>query len=220
MTVETDDFVGILQLLEQQGSVQVLSSPKISTLNNQKAVIKVGTDEFFVTEVTNTSTSTSGAVTNTPSVELTPFFSGIALDVTPQISGNKEVILHVHPSISEVQDQMRIIELGDDVFQLPLALSTIRESDSIVYAESGQVVVIGGLMQNRIVDGNNGLPGLRNIPGIGNLFNQKNSTSVKSELVILLRPEIIDPASVGKVFEEMSGRFQEYREQVSPGRAR
>lgn len=217
LTVETGDFTGILELLETQGSVQVLSSPRISTLNNQKAVIKVGQDEFFVTDVTNSSISNSGGVTNNPSVELTPFFSGIALDVTPQISGNDEIILHIHPSISEVEDQVKVIAFGDGTLELPLALSTIRESDSIVFAQSGQVVVIGGLMQSKIKDANSGLPGAKNAPLIGGLFNQKNSTMVKSELVILLRPEIIDPANMSKRFRDMGERFESYRDEMNPG---
>ena len=95
-TFALNDFTAVIELLGRQGDVQVLSSPRVSTINNQKAVIKVGTDEFFVTEV-ETTTTTGTSTTTTPSVELTPFFSGIALDVTPQISEEGGIVLHIHP---------------------------------------------------------------------------------------------------------------------------
>jgi MSHA biogenesis protein MshL len=207
----SDDFSGVINLLETQGSVQVLSSPRISTVNNQKAVIKVGQDEFFVTEISNTTTSTSGGTTNNPEVELTPFFSGIALDVTPQISADDEIILHIHPSISEVVDQTKVITLGDQNVQLPLALSTIRETDSIVFARSGEVVVLGGLMQNRSVDSNSGTPLLGNMPVIGHMFSQQRNSTVKNELVILLKPVIMGPNGRPEITSDSQQRFNDFR---------
>lgn len=194
MALELGDFTSFIELLETQGNVRVLSSPRVATINNQKAVIKVGTDEFFVTDVTNT-TVTGTATTVTPSVTLTPFFSGIALDVTPQISQSGIVTLHVHPSVSDVKDQQKTVTIGTLTQQLPLALSTIRESDSIVRARSGQVIVIGGLMQDSSNNRSAATPGLGRVPVVGNLFKQKNNSSVKSELVILLKPIVVDDSS-------------------------
>jgi MSHA biogenesis protein MshL len=208
------DFSGVIDLLESQGSVQVLSSPRISTVNNQKAVIKVGQDEFFVTEISNTTTTTSGTTTNNPEVELTPFFSGIALDVTPQISENDEIILHIHPSISEVDDQTKTIVLGDQTVALPLALSTIRETDSVVFARSGQVVVLGGLMQDKSVDNNSGAPILGNLPILGHLFSQQRNSTVKHELVILLRPIIMGPDGLPGVTGNSQQRFKQFRDEL------
>lgn len=208
---DSSDFSGVIELLETQGSVQVLSSPRISTVNNQKAVIKVGQDEFFVTEISNTTTTTTGTTTNNPEVELTPFFSGIALDVTPQISESDEIILHIHPSISEVKDQTKSITLGDEVVELPLALSTIRETDSVVYARSGQVVMLGGLMQNKSVDTNSGTPVLGNVPMIGHLFSQQRNQTIKSELVILLKPVIMGPDGMEGGTKRSQQRFDEFR---------
>ncbi len=185
------DFNAFIELLETQGSVHVLSSPRIATLNNQKAVIKVGSDEFFVTDVSST-TVTGTSSTTTPSIELTPFFSGIALDVTPQISEDGAVTLHVHPAISEVVDQQKLITVGNTTQTLPLALSSVRESDSIIRAKNGQVVVIGGLMQNRAADDDASVPGVGDLPGIGGLFRQKRKSLRKSELVILLRPTVVE----------------------------
>ncbi|MBT8437986.1 MAG: pilus (MSHA type) biogenesis protein MshL [Gammaproteobacteria bacterium] len=185
-------FASLITLLSTQGNVHVLSSPRVSTVNNQKAVIKVGTDEFFVTEVSSDNTSTASGTTTTPELTLTPFFSGIALDVTPQISKEGEVILHIHPSISEVDDQLKVVTLGGETFELPLALSTVRESDSVVKAQNGQVVVIGGLMKNITSDEVGGLPGVSDVPFVGEAFKQKRKANRRSELVILLRPIVVD----------------------------
>ncbi len=190
LAINGHDFSAFIELLKTQGNVQVLSSPRVSTMNNQKALIKVGTDEFFVTGISNT-TVTGTTTTTTPTVELTPFFSGIALDVTPQISGHDAVTLHIHPSVSNVIDQQKSISLSGQTQQLPLALSTVRESDSIVRAKSGQVVVIGGLMQDSINDVDAGAPVLGDLPVLGNLFKHRKKASVKSELVILLKPIVV-----------------------------
>lgn len=214
-TAALSDFQGMIKLLETQGNVQVLSSPRISTVNNQKAVIKVGSDEFFVTEVSN-SQANENAQTQSPSVELTPFFSGIALDVTPQISGNDEVILHIHPSISSVRQEEKNINAFGQSFKLPLALSSIRETDSIVYAKSGQVVVIGGLMQNNSNDSDAGTPGLHNVPILGHLFKQKRSSSTKSELVILLKPRVIGPEGWNDLLQESATQFERLRKGMEP----
>jgi MSHA biogenesis protein MshL len=213
--LQADDFFGVIELLSTQGSVQVLSSPRVSTVNNQKAVIKVGQDEFFVTEISNTTTSGAGAVTNNPEVELTPFFSGIALDVTPQISANNEIILHVHPSISEVEDQTKTITLGDQTIDLPLALSTIRETDSVVYARSGQVIVLGGLMQDKSTDNSAGTPFLSKVPGLGHLFSQQRNSTVKNELVILLKPTIMGPSGLPAMTVRSERRFKEFRRTIT-----
>ena len=208
---DSADFSGVINLLQTQGSVQVLSSPRISTVNNQKAIIKVGKDEFFVTDISNTTTTTTGTTTNNPEVELTPFFSGIALDVTPQISEQGDIILHIHPSISEVEDQTKSVVLGNQTVELPLALSTIRETDSVVYAHSGQVVVLGGLMQDKSSDTNSGTPVLGNVPILGHLFSQQRNQSVKSELVILLKPVIMGPDGLKGGTRAAEERFDQFR---------
>ncbi len=181
-----------------QGDVRVLSSPRISTVNNQKAVIKVGQDEFFVTNVKKSTetTSSSGSTQTTPSipeVELTPFFSGIALDVTPQISDANDVILHVHPTVSEVSEKTKVVDLGKDaVLSLPLAVSSIRETDSIVKAENNQVVIVGGLLKSTEKKQNANIPWIDQIPLVGRLFKQHSFIGKKSELVILLKPQIVN----------------------------
>lgn len=189
------DVSQLLSLLETQGQVQVLSSPRVSTVNNQKAVIRVGSDEYFVTGISNNTTSNVAAVTSTPNIELSPFFSGISLDVTPQISDNGEVILHIHPVVSEVTDQLKVFTVGDENFALPLALRGIRESDSIVKAANGQVIVLGGLMQERSRNQSGKRPLLGDVPVVNALFRTKNKSRIKTELVILLRPIVVDDAT-------------------------
>ncbi|SDE02942.1 pilus (MSHA type) biogenesis protein MshL [Desulfuromonas thiophila] len=188
-----DDFEAFIEAVRSQGDVQVLSSPRVATVNNQKAVIKVGTDEFFVTDVSS-DTVTGTTTTTTPDITLTPFFSGIALDVTPQIGASGSVTLHVHPTVSEVVDQTKVITVAGQEQTLPLAFSSVRESDTIVHARSGQVVVIGGLMKNRLVQNRAGVPFLAEVPLLGHLFRHQKEELVKSELVILLRPQVVEDA--------------------------
>jgi MSHA biogenesis protein MshL len=197
-SVRAGDFTALIELLGEQGNVQILSSPRISTVNNQKAVIKVGTDEFFVTDIDfdDDNSAVTGADSTSTSVELTPFFSGISLDVTPQISESGSITLHVHPSVSEVDDQNKVITIGERDVTLPLAISTVRETDSVIRAESGQIVVIGGLIQNSSEDSNSAVPFFSDIPVVGELFKQRRFKSRKSELVILLRPVVSEPARV------------------------
>jgi MSHA biogenesis protein MshL len=213
MTADTGDFTAIIELLETQGNVQVLSSPRVSTINNQKAVIKVGTDEFFVTDISSTNTDTTNTTNgeNTQDIELTPFFSGIALDVTPQISDNEEIVLHVHPSISDVQDQVKTIVIGERIIELPLALSTIRETDTVVFSRSNQVIVLGGLMQTVTREQNAGVPVLGRMPWLGGLFSQQRSQTVKSELVVLLKPILMGADGLPDDAQQSLERIREMR---------
>ena len=187
LAFQTSNFAALLNFLESQGNVHVLSSPRIATLNGQKAVLKVGTDEFFVTNV-STTTTTGTATTSTPTVTLQPFFSGIALDVTPRIDQNNEIILHIHPSVSLVSTVTKTVDTGTGgTLTLPLASSSISETDSIVRAKDGQIVALGGLMRQATFDDQSGLPGLPK-----SVFGQTNKRSEKRELVILLKPTVVD----------------------------
>jgi MSHA biogenesis protein MshL len=191
LAFQTANFAALLNFLETQGAVSVLSSPRIATLNNQKAVLKVGTDELFVTNVTATTTSTTAGSTTTPSLTLQPYFSGISLDVTPQIDADGNIILHVHPAISSVTEKDKLIDLGTlGQFRLPLATSSVNETDSIVRVQDGNIVAIGGLMTHSQTSNRSGLPGTIAAPA-GALFGQRASALEKRELVILLKPTVI-----------------------------
>ena len=190
LTFSNLDFTGVVNLLQTQGNVQVLSAPRVTATNNQKAVLKAGQDEYYVTDVSNT-TVTGTATTSTPEIELEPFFSGIALDVTPQINEEGEVVLHVHPSVTETSEQQKVITLNEEQYVLPLAQSNIRESDTIIRAKSGEIVVIGGLMQSQTKEFESRVPYVGAIPVVGNLFKSKQEIEVKKELVILLKPTVV-----------------------------
>ncbi|PSJ47760.1 pilus (MSHA type) biogenesis protein MshL [Zobellella endophytica] len=194
--VSDGNFSAVISLLETQGDVNTLSNPRVTASNNQKAVIKVGTDEYFVTDFSVT-TTTGTSTTTTPEVELTPFFSGIALDVTPQIADDNRILLHVHPSVTSVEEREKVINFGNDgagnaqVVRLPLARSSIRESDTVVEARSGELIVIGGLMQTTESEQNTRVPLLGDIPLLGELFKNRSTSTRKSELVIMLRPVVV-----------------------------
>jgi MSHA biogenesis protein MshL len=192
LAFQTSNFAALLNFLESQGNVHVLSSPRIATLNDQKAVLKVGTDEFFVTEITGGTQGTVGVAGTAPTVKVQPFFSGIMLDVTPRIDENNEIILHVHPSVSTVTTVNKTVDMGttggvSNIFNLPLASSNVSETDSIVRARDGQIVAIGGLMRQAEVNDESGLPMLPKT-----LFGQTNKRTEKRELIILLKPTVVD----------------------------
>jgi MSHA biogenesis protein MshL len=200
LAFQTSNFAALLNFLETQGSVQVLSSPRIATLNNQKAVLKVGTDDFFVTNVSTSTTSGSGNSGNitSPSITVQPFFSGIALDVTPQIDADGNIILHVHPSVSAVQERSKVVNLGAlGSFTLPLASSSINETDSVVRVQDGHIVAIGGLMRQQSSLDKSQIPTAGDMPGVGALFGQRGREFSKQELVILIKPTVVhsEPSS-------------------------
>lgn len=210
LTFTGSDFEAVVSLLDTQGDVDTLSSPRVTAINNQKAVIKVGNDEYFVTDFSTTTVASTTPVTN-PEVELTPFFSGIALDVTPQISDDGEVLLHVHPSVTEVSEQTKTISIGvDNDLLLPLAQSEIRESDTLVRARSGDVVVIGGLMKTDNTEYESKVPLLGDIPGLGELFTNRAQQSVKTELVILLRPTVVENGTWSEQLKRTRSNLQEW----------
>ena len=192
IAIQADNFSALISFLNTQGSVHVLSSPRIATMNNQMAVLKVGTDEFFVTNVSST-TVTGTTTTSTPNVTLRPFFSGIALDVMPQISDDGQITLHVHPSVSQVSEKDKTVDLGGNLgkLHLPLASSTVSETDSVVRVQDGTIVAIGGLMQQSMNDDRSGVPVAGDVPVFGALFRQTSRASQKRELVILLKTTIV-----------------------------
>ncbi|MDE3208940.1 MAG: secretin N-terminal domain-containing protein, partial [Pseudomonadota bacterium] len=165
VALQTGNLSALISFLQTQGTVHVLSSPRIATVNNQKAILKVGTDEFFPVGFTNSLATSVTGTTSAPSVELEPFFSGIALDVTPEIDAKGAIILHIHPSVSNVTQVNKQIEFGSNqVINLPLASSDISETDSIVRAHNGEIIVLGGLMKESVVDNNSKVPVLGDMP--------------------------------------------------------
>jgi MSHA biogenesis protein MshL len=207
LSLSLDNFTSMLQLLDYQGDVQVLSSPRVSTINNQKAVIRVGTDEYFAT-VSSAQASDDEDASSSTTIGLEKIFSGIALDVTPQIAEDNSVTLHVRPTVTEVVEKTKVLNINNEAVTLPLAYSNIRESDSIIRADSGQIIVIGGLLQQKQDVGSTGIPWLNKVPVVRSLFNQDREAQRKSELVILLKPTVYDDETTLNEFDDVLNRLQ------------
>lgn len=197
-------FQAILRALDQQGKVSILSSPRVSTMNNQKAVIKVATDDVFFSQTTQRETLT-GVVTQivTPNT----ITEGIVLDVTPQI-GDDAITMTIHPSISERLGQ--VTSPNGDV----VPVIAVRATDTVVRVQDGQTVVIGGLMEQRSSRNRSGVPGLQRVPIVGRAFKKADDQETKVELVILLTPTVI----VGRRGNQLTPHELELLRQMSPPR--
>ena len=196
LSLATQGFTAVMSFLETHGDLQVLSSPRVATLNNQKAVLKVGVDEFFVTNVSGGTNTPGGngvaATTTMPTLTLTSFFSGIALDVTPQIDEANMITLHLRPSVTSVTEKTKQIDLGTiGNYRLPLASSSVNETDTVVRVQDGNIVAIGGLMQSESTRRASGLPGSNGNVVTRNLLGNTADSARKKELVVLIKPTII-----------------------------
>jgi MSHA biogenesis protein MshL len=179
-----------MQAISEQGEVKVLSSPTISTLNNQKAIIRVGNqDVFFVTGAIATQTTVT-QVTQPVTIDI-----GIILDVTPQIAEDGTIIMNIHPSITEKTGER---PTPDGKTNFPLL--SVRETDTTVRVRDSQTIIIAGLMQEKNEDSYIGVPGLKSIPLLGGLFRYKSEAKRNSELVIMITPTI----QVGKKVEDLT----------------
>lgn len=208
-TSRLGNIAATIQLLESFGKVKVLSSPKISVLNNQTAMLKVvDNNVFFTIKVTPAIVGTNGAATIPATYEskLETVPVGFVMSVTPQISESDEVTLNVRPTITRivgyVQDPNPALAVEKVISQVPVIQA--RELESIMRVSSGQVAVMGGLMQDSIENAKDGIPGLSQLPLVGNLFTYRNETGSKTELVIFMRPVVVKDAS-------MDGDYKDYR---------
>ncbi|ENM5745307.1 pilus (MSHA type) biogenesis protein MshL [Vibrio mimicus] len=209
LVISSGSFDAVISFMATQGDLNVLSSPRVTASNNQKAVIKVGTDEYYVTDLSSV-VGTGDNAQASPDITLTPFFSGISLDVTPQIDDQGNVLLHVHPAVIEVEQQTKRITYNSQQIELPLARSSIRESDSVIRAKDGDVVVIGGLMKSNTVDQVSKVPFLGDVPALGHLFRNTTKLTQKTELVILLKPTVVGVNTWQKELERSRGLLQEW----------
>ncbi len=212
ITTNFTDFNAVFRILESRGTTQVLSSPSLKVLNNQKAVFQDGDEEFFQTSTGSNLVRTGETVTESSDTDLQPFFSGISMDITPQIGASGDITLHVHPTITTVNEQNKAIS-GE---QVPLARTSVRELDSIIRAEHGKIVVLGGLASERNVDDAAGMPVANRLPLVGGAFDQRRRETVKSEFIILMRPLIGDPESEQQLMRESRNRFQDLNSEMMP----
>ena len=206
-TSRLGNIAATLQLLESFGKVKVLSSPKISVLNNQTALLKVvDNNVFFSIKVTPAVLGVNGTPTSPATYEshLETVPVGFVMSVTPQISDSDEVTLNVRPTITRIVGYVRDPNpaLGTVISQVPVIQA--RELESIMKVNSGQIAVMGGLMQDSVDNTKDGVPLLSSLPGVGNLFAYRNENSTKTELVIFMRPVVVKDASV-------NGDYKDYR---------
>ena len=211
-----DSFSTTIQLLESFGKVKVLSSPKISVLNNQTAMLKVvDNNVFFTIKVTPAVISSTGTITTPATYEskLETVPVGFVMSVTPQISDSDEVTLNVRPTITRivgyVQDPNPALTSASVQSRVPVIQA--RELESIMKVGNGQIAVMGGLMQDSIDNAKDGVPGLSSLPLVGNLFTYRNEVNSKTELVIFMRPVVVKDASI-------DGDYRDYR-YLLPGQA-
>ena len=202
------NFTAALKLLESFGDVKVLSSPKISVLNNQSAILKVVDNlVFFTIKADTTINQTTSLTTFTSTLNSVPV--GFVMTVIPQISDSDSVVLNLRPTISrkigDVADPNPALSAAGVASLVPVIQT--REMDSVLRVQSGQVAIMGGLIQDQVSNTEDGIPGVSRVPSIGDFFRQRKDTVTKTELVIFLRPVVIHDAS-------MEGDFRRYRNLV------
>ncbi|HEX7053024.1 MAG TPA: type II and III secretion system protein [Burkholderiales bacterium] len=213
-------FTATLKLLEQFGDVRVLSSPKLSVLNNQTAILRVTRDiiYFTITPTTSGTATTLGTVVTQPAFTTTPNVAaeGFMMTVIPQINANDSIVLNVRPTIRrKVADAidpnpaLQVSATNPNAVENRIPIFETREFDSIMRLQSGQIGVLAGLMQDIAERTDTGIPGVRSIPFIGDLLSSRAELSRKTELVIFLRATVIrDPS--------LEGDFAGFREEL-PG---
>lgn len=211
-TTDFSDFDAVFEILETRGTTQVISSPQLRVLNNHKAVFQGGAQEFFQTQAGSTTVASGSSTTTSANNSLQPFFSGISMDITPQISSDGQITLHVHPIISAVDSQSKSIA-GQVV---PLALTTTREIDSVIKAENGKITLLGGLAFERNIQDTAGIPGISQIPVLGDVLEQKQAQSVKSEFIILLKPIMATESGNRDLLTETNERFRDLNRAIDP----
>ena len=209
-TSRLGNLAASVSLLESFGKVKVLSSPKLSVMNNQTAILRVVDNlVYFVINVTTTAPTSTSSAFSTYSTTPNTVPIGITMSVTPQISDSDTVQINLHPSISRllgyVNDPNPSLALATPPVVSRIPVTSTREMESILKIESNQIAVMGGLMQDTATNNTDSIPGLSGIPLVGELFKQRNDTTKKTELVIFLRPTVIKDASI-------DGNFSAYRD--------
>jgi general secretion pathway protein D len=200
-----------IKMLETFGDVQVMSSPKIIALNNQLAMLKVVDNRVYFTVEVETDTTESGTVTRTFETEVNTVPVGLVMTVTPHIDSSEEVLLNVRPTVSRILGFVNDPnpDLANAGVENAIPEIQVREMESLLRVHSGQTAVIGGLMQDSLNETSRGVPGLSRLPLVGRLFQYRDDTVEKTELIIFLRPRVINRAS-------LDGDFQDYRRYLSP----
>ena len=207
-TSRVGNISGTVKLLDAFGTVKVLSSPKLSVLNNQTAVLKVVDNlVYFTIKADTTANQTTTTTTYTTNVNSVPV--GLVMNVTPQVSESDAVLLNIRPSISRKFGE--VIDPNPDLQRLGVknAIPVIRtrEMESMIRVENGNIAVMGGLMEDSLENNDNAIPGIARIPVLGNFFQNRDDTRRKTELVIFLRPIVVKDASIDGDYASFRGKL-------------
>ena len=182
------DFTGLLNAFATQGKVRVVASPRVNALNNEPAIMRVGTQDVFF-KTTSQVDATTGRILQT-TVEPQAITEGVVLSVTPQIGSDGMINLSISPSLTERTGQATS-RFGDTV-----PILSVRETDTMVRVHENETIVIAGLMEERVRREQRKVPFMGDLPGVGRLFRSEVSNSRKTDLVILLTPIVMTPARV------------------------
>ncbi len=205
--IARNDLGVVLRALALQTDVRVVSTPRITTLNNHKAMIKVVRNEiFFIAEVETVITDTVVQQTTEFQPQVVPV--GVTLDVTPHVSDRSEITLHIRPSVSEIV-AVELQPTNDP--NLPqngsLPVVDLRETDSVLRVADGTTIVIGGLVRSREFEQVRRVPLLGDLPLLGSLFRGTRTEERRSEMVILLRPTVLDPPRIVRTAETFAANL-------------
>jgi len=185
----------VIKFLQTQGDVSSISNPKILTLNNQPALITVGTEYFYkIQQSTNQQGSTGGIVATTQNDAIQSVFAGVLLDITPEIASDNSITLKINPSLSETSQDMENTTSVERV--MPPDLNR-RQLSSVVTVKDGNTIILGGLINTKTVMNGNKIPILGDIPVINYLFKYESKTKAIQELVIIIKPHIIKKEKQG-----------------------
>lgn len=193
------DISAVLALLEQFGTVKVLSSPKIMVLNNQTAILKVvDNDVYFTGKVDITEGSNNQFVRSRFETTVHTVPVGLVVSVTPQIADNDAVMLNIRPTISRIISRVKDPnpDLASAGIDSSIPVLRVREIESVLRVTSGNTAIIGGLMEDSTAKDTTGVPVLSDLPMVGDLFSYRDDRYVKTELAIFLRPLVIRDASI------------------------
>ena len=200
------NFSAVLRLLESFGTLKVLSSPKVSVLNNQTAMLRVVDNLVYFTIKSDTSQTANVGALTTFTTTVNPYAVGFVMSVTPQISDSDRVLVNVRPTIT--REIGKAIDPNPALVALNITntvpLLQTRELESMLHIQSGQVAIMGGLMQDELEETDDGIPGVNRVPGVNQMFRQLRNTNRKTELVVFLRPTVVRDASV-------EGDFRRFR---------
>jgi len=203
-TLDSKHVSGVVEAISNSGEINTVSTPKITTLNNQKAVVRIVTEQVFY-ESTVEPAIISDGVASEPVINYTAstFPVGVVLDVTPQIGQNRVITLNVHPTISDV------VGIAESPNSDTAPILSVRELDTVGKVRDGETLVIAGLMSERSNKTRSGIPILKDLPLLKYIFGKTSDKKVNIELVMLLTPVIMDGERVAEVAETDQERIKD-----------